>query len=266
MRYVYRVIIYLKGKVITLEIQLIRNATLLVHIKGKRILIDPMLGEVGSIKAVPFTRDKKRNPIVPLPVPAQTITDLDAILITHLHFDHFDEEAKRILPRNLPLFCQPQDEVRIQKSGFHNVISIDNMHQWEGMNIYRVEGKHGTGLAGLLMGKVSGFIFEAEGKKLYIAGDTIYNGGVETVIRDHQPDVIVVNSGEAQLTFGNPITMTKEDVLKVANISDSKVIAVHLEAINHCSLKRNELHNYLTEKGVYQQVLVPNDGEVVSFT
>ncbi len=79
-------------------------------------------------------------------------------------------------------------------------------------------------------------------------------------------DVIVVNSGEAQLTFGNSITMTKEDVLKVANISDSKVIAVHLEAINHCSLKRNELHNYLTEKGVYQQVLVPNDGEVVSFT
>jgi hypothetical protein len=51
-------------------------------------------------------------------------------------------------------------------------------------------------------------------------------------------DVIVVNSGEVQLIFGNPITMTEEGVLKVANISDSKVIAVHLEATNYCSLKK----------------------------
>lgn len=252
---------------ITLEIQLIRNATLLVHINGKKILVDPMLGEVGSIKAVPFTRNKKRNPIVALPVPPQTITEIDAILITHLHFDHFDEEAKKILSKTLPLFCQPQDEVRIRKSGFHNVISIDNMHQWAGMKIYRVEGKHGTGVAGLLMGKVSGFVFEEEkGKKLYIAGDTVYNREIETVIKDYQPDVIVVNSGEAQLIFGKPITMTKEDVLKFANISDSKVVAVHLEAINHCSLKRNELKHYLKENGLYQQVLVPNDGEAMTFT
>lgn len=252
---------------ITLEIQLIRNATLLVRINGKKILVDPMLGEVGSIKAVPFTRNKKRNPIVPLPVPLQTITDVDAILITHLHFDHFDEEAKKTLPKTLPLFCQPQDEVRIRKSGFHNIISIGNMHQWAGIKIYRTEGKHGKGLAGLLMGKVSGFIFEEEkGKKLYIAGDTVYNQGVETVIKNHQPDVIVVNSGEAQLVFGDPITMTKEDVLKVANVSDAKVIAVHLEAMNHCSLKRNELNSYLSENGLYQQVLIPNNGEVLGFS
>lgn len=252
---------------ITLEIQLVRNATLLVNMNGKKILIDPMLGEVGSIKTVPLTWNKKKNPIVPLTVPLKKITDIDAILITHRHFDHFDEEAKKILPKNLPLFCQPQDEVSIRKSGFNNVTSIDNVHQWEGMKIYRVKGKHGTGLAGLLMGKVSGFVFEEQkGKKLYIAGDTVYNKVVETVLKDYQPDVTVVNSGEAKLIFGKPITMTKEDVLKVANISNSKVVAVHLEAVNHCSLKKIELNNYLNEKGLYQQVIVPNDGEIMCFT
>ncbi|WP_416825624.1 MBL fold metallo-hydrolase [Ectobacillus polymachus] len=251
----------------TLEIQLIRNATLLVNIDGKKILIDAMLGEVGSIKTVPLTRNKKRNPIVPLTVSLQKITDIDAILITHRHFDHFDEEAKKILPKNIPLFCQPQDEIRIRKSGFNNVTSIDNFHKWEGIKIYRVNGNHGTGLAGLLMGKVSGFVFEdRKGKKLYIAGDTVYNKVVEKVLEYYQPDVTVVNSGEAQLIFGNPITMTKEDVLKVANISNSIVVAVHLEAVNHCSLKRIDLNNYINKKGLYKNVIIPNDGEIMSFT
>lgn len=251
----------------TLEIQLIRNATLLINLDGKKILIDPMLGEVGSIKTVPLTKNKEKNPIVPLTVPLQKITDIDAVLITHLHFDHFDEEARKILPKNIPIFCQPQDEVSIRKSGFNNVTSIDNVHQWEGMKIHRVKGNHGTGLAGLLMGKVSGFVIEVrKGKKLYIAGDTVYNKAVERVLKDYQPDVTVVNSGEAQLIFGNPITMTKEDVLKVANISNSIVVVVHLEAVNHCSLKRIDLNNYLNKQGLYKQVIIPNDGEIMSFT
>ncbi|HWI49595.1 MAG TPA: hypothetical protein VNU45_15370 [Rummeliibacillus sp.] len=58
----------------------------------------------------------------------------------------------------------------------------------------------------------------------------------------------------------------QEDVLKVANISNSKVVAVHLEAVNHCSLKKIELNNFLSEKGLYQQVIVPNDGEIMCFT
>lgn len=208
----------------------------------------------------------KKIQLFPWQLICKKITDIDAILITHLHFDHFDVEAKKILPKNLPLFCQPQDELSIRKSGFNNVISIDKVHQWEGMKIYRVKGIHGTGLAGLLMGKVSGFVFEEhKGKKLYIAGDTVYNKVVETVFKDYQPDVTVVNSGEAKLIFGKPITMTKEDVLKVANLSNSKIVVVHLEAINHCSLKKTELNNYLNEKGVYQQVIVPKDGEIMCF-
>lgn len=249
-----------------MEIQLIRNATLLVKIDGKKILIDPMLGEVGSLKSVPLTNNKQKNPIVPLIVSLDTITDVDAILITHKHFDHFDEEAKKNLPKYLPVFCQPKDKKSFEKSGFKHVISIDDFYQWEGLKIHRVKGQHGTGLAGLLMGKVSGFVIESrKGLKLYIAGDTVYNKDVEMIIKDYQPDVTVVNSGEAQLIFGDPITMTKEDVLKVVKISNSKVVAVHLEAINHCKLKRTELKNYLNKNGIFEQVIIPNDGEIMSF-
>ena len=32
-----------------------------------------------------------------------------AVLATHLHQDHFDATAARLLPRDLPLLCQPED-------------------------------------------------------------------------------------------------------------------------------------------------------------
>src|SRR3954447_160469 len=40
---------------------------------------------------VPGTPNERRNPLVPLPVDPATLVDgLDAVLVTHLHADHFD--------------------------------------------------------------------------------------------------------------------------------------------------------------------------------
>ena len=51
----------------------------------------------------------------------------------------------------------------------------------------------------------------------------------------HEPDVVVVNAGGARFTSGDPITMTADDVVAVAAAApDARVVAVHMEAINHC--------------------------------
>ena len=44
-----------------------------------------------------------------------------------------------------------------------------------------------------------GFVFEAEGlKKVYVAGDTIWNEYVETEIKTHQLDYCILNTGHAE--------------------------------------------------------------------
>lgn len=74
----------------------VRNATLIVEYADNRFLIDPMLGEKGSFPSFPNApRDDQNNPLVELPMPTDEImSNVDAIFLTHLHLDHFDEAAQ----------------------------------------------------------------------------------------------------------------------------------------------------------------------------
>lgn len=44
--------------------------------------------------------------LVPLPVPVEDLVKVDAVIVTHLHSDHFDDAAMEALPRSLPIFAQ----------------------------------------------------------------------------------------------------------------------------------------------------------------
>ncbi|WP_241486037.1 hypothetical protein [Chryseobacterium angstadtii] len=50
-----------------MKLQLWRNATLLLQIGEKNILIDPMLGKKGSLGKFPMTDNELLNPLVGLP-------------------------------------------------------------------------------------------------------------------------------------------------------------------------------------------------------
>jgi L-ascorbate metabolism protein UlaG (beta-lactamase superfamily) len=113
------------------------------------------------------------------------------------------------------------------------------------------------------MGPVSGFVVRAEDSPtLYVAGDTIFCPEVEEALNAHEPDVVVVNAGAARFLKGGPITMTAEDVARVCRAApEALVVAVHMEAINHCLLTRDELGEELRREGLADQVAIPADGE-----
>lgn len=107
------------------------------------------------------------------------------------------------------------------------------------------------------MGPVSGFVFEADAT-LYTAGDTIWYDAVERTLDQFDPDMVILNGGEAQFEQGDPITMGVEDINAVRNATDAMVAVVHMEAINHCLLSRDELRSGT------EDVLVPEDGEQIT--
>lgn len=127
----------------------------------------------------------------------------------------------------------------------------------------RTDGRHGTGEIGEQMGPVSGFLVTAPGEPtLYLAGDTIWCDEVAEALDVHRPDVVVVNAGGARFVEGDPITMTADDVVAVArHAAGARVVAVHLEAVNHCLESRSELREPLDVEGLQERVSVPADGE-----
>jgi len=100
---------------------------------------------------------------------------------------------------------------------------------------------------------------------MYIAGDTVWCDEVEQALELHQPEIIVVNAGAAQFTSGGPITMDADDVINVATaVPEATVIAVHMEAINHCLLSREELRKATEAAAIASRVNIPQDGESVT--
>ncbi len=167
--------------------------------------------------------------------------------------------------KDLPIICQPADAASIQEAGFTAVNPVETQDIWHRIQIDRTAGQHGTGEIGKLMGTVSGFVLRAPGEpSLYLAGDTIWCPEVETALQTFQPDVVVLNAGAAQFLTGDPITMTAEDVVQVCRaLPTARVIAVHMETINHCLLTRADLRDRLAQEGLSQQVQVPADGELI---
>ena len=236
-----------------MQLTLVRNATLILELRGKRLLVDPALDDAGVRPPIDGTRNPVRNPTVGLPMPAeQVVGGLDAVLVTHRHRDHLDGRAEELLPRDLPVFCQPPDADALHELGL-DAQPVDDELDWDGLRIVRVPGRHGTGAIADALAPVSGFVLD----DLYLAGDTVWYDGVAETIERHRPRVAVVNAGGAEFLEGGLIVMGIDDVREVAARVET-VVCVHMEAINHCHLTRAEL------RAAVPSVLVPEDGETLA--
>ncbi|OCT11260.1 hypothetical protein A8709_06180 [Paenibacillus pectinilyticus] len=248
-----------------MKLQLLRHATLWLEYAGIQFLIDPMFSEEGVNPPIVNTANSRRNPLVSLPFPLDELREPDAIIVTHLHGDHWDAAAAEKLSKSTPILCQPGDEGTFTAAGFSSVTAVQETLTLQGVTLVRTGGQHGTGEIGKLMGQVSGFVFQAATEPtLYIAGDTIWCEDVQQALEAHQPDWTVVNAGGAQFVMGDPITMNANDVVSLCRYAPfSKVVAVHMDAINHCHVTREDLRNRVTAEGLEEQVAIPEDGEWV---
>ncbi|RAZ81387.1 MBL fold metallo-hydrolase [Planococcus halotolerans] len=252
-----------------MNIHHIRNATLTVNYAGKKFLIDPFLAEKGVYPPFPNSaRQDQNNPLYDLPVSIDDIVDADAVIVTHLHLDHWDDAAKEAVPKDVKLFTQNEEDAQqIRKAGFSKVEVLQKDTVFEDIRLTITDGEHGRGEVLKLAGLVSGVVFEhADEKTLYVAGDTVWYDAVQKVIDVHNPEVIVVNAGDNQFLEGGSLVMGKEDVLAVHEAApNAEIIAVHMEAVNHWTLSRKELKDFAEEKGFSAKLSVPDDGESYSF-
>lgn len=111
-----------------------------------------MLSEAGKFSPVPFTRNYRRNPLTSLTVSLHIFEDVDAILLTHRHFDHWDTKSISILNKETLVFCSPRDQSFVQKAGFKKIIAINDYYEWEGIQMRRIEGPHAPGITGKILG------------------------------------------------------------------------------------------------------------------
>lgn len=249
-----------------MEIQLIRSATLRIEYALQRFVIDPYL---AARHTMPSCTGASPNPMVELPYsPEEVIAGIDMAVISHLHSDHFDPTAQRLLSSDLTILCQPGDVAELASKGFRNAIPVENSLIWKGIRITRTTGQHGTGKVLGEMGEASGFVFEAENEPtVYWAGDTIWCEPVADVIDHFQPDIIITHSCGAVWGDNVLIVMDAAQTVAVCRAAqDSIVIATHMDSVDHATVSRDELRTYADANGIRPlQLLIPADGEKLAF-
>lgn len=255
-----------------MKIRQIRNATLLIDYAGKRFLTDPWFAPKGAIpgfEGTPYSH--LRNPTVDLPVPIDELTDVDAVILTHVHPDHWDDVAAEALRKDVPFFVQHfGDREIIKAAGFTDVRVLTGNPEFDGVKLIKTGGQHGSDAvlqaAYDLLGEVCGVLLKHPTEKsLYLAGDTVFNAYVEGNLAIFRPEVVVLNCCDAQVTGFGSIIMSKEHVHEVCRQAPAAtIVASHMEAVNHATLTRAELRKYLSEHQLTERVLVPADGETLN--
>jgi L-ascorbate metabolism protein UlaG (beta-lactamase superfamily) len=256
-----------------MNITQIRSATIRIDYGGASFLVDPLLAPKDTYPGFPGTyNDHLRWPRVDLPLPITEIIDVDAVIVTHVHKDHWDEQAMEALPKDLPIFSQHEDDLRvIREAGFTDIRLLSENSKFGGVSLLKTPGQHGSDKAiaalGKRLGEVCGVMFKSdEEKTLYLAGDTVWTRCVADTLLKYSPAVVILYSGDAQIPGLGSIIMNKEDVYEVFKAApQATLIASHMDVINHAALTREELRNYSAKTGMTERLLIPKDGETLIF-
>lgn len=263
-----------------MKIHHLRSATFVIETNEHVILIDPMLGKKGSLPPFSMVRFKlQRNPTVELPANADNLLNrVTHALITHSqtfgfkplqHGDHLDTAGERLLTeRNIPVVTPNKDKAYLEKYG---ITVSDGVNDWQtvdflGGKLTAVPAQHGHGWIHNFMANGCGFYLELPNEpSIYISGDTVLTNDVKRALTELKPDITIVAAGQAQMDVGQPLLMPTDEVMEFIKLSPGKVIANHMEALNHCPVDRRTLRRSLEAHGLSDKVLIPHDGEVLAF-
>lgn len=262
-----------------MKIHHLRNATFVIECGDHHILIDPMLGEQGSIPPFAVFRHKARmNPLVPMPDNAQEILGkVNFCLSTHsqkwgieplTHLDHFDPAGREFLKANtVPVACLDRDAGYMVKHGVRVAAGLEYWQAREilGGKITAVPARHGHSWVHNLMSNGAGYVLELPDEPaIYISGDTVYTDEVRRALTELKPDVAVVAAGSASLDVGGPILMPLSEITAFIADAPGRVVANHMDALNHCPTTRPVLKQELARLGLSDKVLIPADGETLT--
>lgn len=234
-------------------------------------MVDPWLEDKGAgfTAICPWPERNVPSPLVDLPCPVdEVLEDIDAVVVTHVHPDHFGEYDAKFLDHALPMFVQNEaDQDTLASWGFSDVrVLSETGVSFGALSLIRVPAQHGL-TPELDCGPAMGVIVKAPGEPtLYLDGDTIWYPAVAKTLQDFHPDIAVLNCCGATTVTRGRIIMDEEDVLKVCEAAPwTLVVASHMDTVNHGRVSRVFLRTFVDRLGVGKQVLIPDDGEWLTF-
>ncbi|WP_222264660.1 MBL fold metallo-hydrolase [Modestobacter marinus] len=185
------------------------NATTLLRLGPFTLLTDPNFLHRGQRAHLGYGLRSKRL-TDPALVPA-LLPELDAVLLSHMHGDHWDRVATRSLPKETPVVTTPEAARCLDRRGF---TATADLRPWQTHAISRgedtlrvtsVPGVHGPGFLDKLLPQVMGSVLELVHRgevtwRGFISGDTLYRPFLGELLQRCGPlDVLIPHLGGTRI-------------------------------------------------------------------
>jgi L-ascorbate metabolism protein UlaG (beta-lactamase superfamily) len=202
---------------------------------------------------------------------------LSAVLLSHLHGDHFDRVARRGLTRDVPLLTTPQAARRLTRYGF----AADGLRTWERrtladgdeeLTVESLPAVHARGVLGRLLPPVMGSLLEHRvagslERRVMLSGDTLTGDHLDAV-RERHPDVdvAVVHLGGTRVLLHTVTMDAAQGVDYLRRTAPRRAVPVHYDDYR---VFRSPLGDFLVAAaaaGLGHVVTVADPGATIDLT
>ncbi|MFD9127823.1 MBL fold metallo-hydrolase [Kitasatospora sp. NPDC059571] len=244
------------------------HASALVEIEGSRVLLDPMWSDRCSPSA--HVGPKRLHPV---PVELEELPRLDAVLISHDHYDHLDMATVRrlVAAQSAPFLVPLGIGGHLRRWGVpeHRIIELD----WDetctlgDLTLVLTSAHHFSGRGTTRNTTLWGsWVIAGPTRKVYYTGDSGYFEGYAEVGREHGPfDAALVQIGAYDQAWAD-IHMTPEDAVRAhRELGAGLLVPVHWCTFNLALHPWSEpIERLLVEAKAHAvPVVVPRPGERV---
>jgi L-ascorbate metabolism protein UlaG (beta-lactamase superfamily) len=250
------------------------TATTILRIGSFTLLTDPNFVHQGERVHLGYGLFSKRR-TEPSMQPAD-LPKLDALLLSHLHADHFDRVARHKLRRDLPIVTTRHAATKLKGFGFAATIPLDTWETHtltrgdERLTVTSAPGTHGPGPVSKLLPPVMGSVVEyAAGTetrlRLYITGDTLFRPWLRQVGERFGPiDAMITHLGGTR-AMGVLVTMDAEQGVKLVDLlRPSVTIPVHYDDYTVFRSPLKDFVDLAKRRGLPGEVRTVDRGQTVA--
>jgi L-ascorbate metabolism protein UlaG (beta-lactamase superfamily) len=198
-----------------LNLTRIAHSCVLLDFPGTRILTDPWFSEKPG-----YYRGE------PLGIPLNALPKLDAVIVSHAHYDHYDMETFQAHPdKNVPIVVKRGTANLARKVGFQNIIELD---PWETTTIGSVKvttapGKHSV--------PENTYILQDNDFTVYFGGDTLLIPELNEIAQRF-PSIdlalLPINGLQIRPLFNRKVVMSAKDAAQLCSILHPRIaVPIH---------------------------------------